>query len=109
MKQTADRRGTLRAPFFRAIDSIDLGSSAGRVLQAVAKRTDASQDTVLAALHSAAGISGGFERSTVLLAIARTHTLDPQAREAYIDAADKLSKYEQGQVLAALVKGERRK
>jgi beta-lactamase regulating signal transducer with metallopeptidase domain len=101
--------GPMRAPFFHALDSVDSSFERSRVLQAVASRPDASQDTVLAALHSAAGISGGFERSTVLLAIARTHTLDPQARDAYIDAADKLGEYEQGQVLAALVKGERRK
>ena len=99
----------MRAPFFHALDSVDSSFERSRVLQAVASRPDASQDTVLAALHSAAGISGGFERSTVLLAIARTHTLDPQARDAYIDAAEKLGEYEQGQVLAALVKGERRK
>ena len=75
----------------------------------MASRPDASQETVLAALRSAAGIDGGFERSNVLLAVARTHSLDGQARDAYIDAAEKLGQFEQGQVLAALVKADRRK
>jgi beta-lactamase regulating signal transducer with metallopeptidase domain len=101
--------GPIRAPFFHALDSVDSSFERSRVLQAVASRPDASPDTVMAALHSAAGISGGFERSNVLLAIARTHTLEGQARDAYVDAAEKLGEFEQGQVLAALVKAERRK
>ena len=101
--------GPLRVPFFHALDSVNSSFERSRVLQAVASRHDASQETVLAALRSAAAIDGGFERSNVLLAVARTHSLDGQARDAYIDAAEKLGQFEQGQVLAALVKAERRK
>jgi beta-lactamase regulating signal transducer with metallopeptidase domain len=101
--------GAARAPFFRAVDTIGSAFERGRVLKAVVGRPDASSDTILAALHAAAGMDSGFERSNVLLAIANTHTLDGQARDAYIAAAEKLGDFEQGKVMTALVKNERRK
>jgi beta-lactamase regulating signal transducer with metallopeptidase domain len=101
--------GTMRAPFFRAAESIGSSFERGRVLQAVMARADASPDTVVAALRSAAGMDSGFERSNVLIAAARSHTLEGPARDAYIDAAEKLGDFEQGKALAALVKNERRK
>jgi bla regulator protein blaR1 len=100
--------GTLRAPFFRAAGTIDSAFERGRVLQAVAKRSDLSDETVLELLRSAQGISSNFERSQVLLAIASSHALNREARDAYIDAAEKLGDFEQGRVLSALVKNERR-
>ena len=45
----------------------------------------------------------------VVIAVAGVRTLSGDLREAYLDAADHLSGYEQGQVLTALVKSERRK
>ena len=45
----------------------------------------------------------------MLLAVAATQSLSGEARNAYIDAADKLGDYDQGKVLAALVKSERRR
>jgi hypothetical protein len=45
----------------------------------------------------------------VLLAVAAAHPLAGDSRDAYIDAAEKLGDFEQGKVLAALVKSERRK
>jgi hypothetical protein len=101
--------GTMRAPFFRAAESIGSSFERGRVLQAVMARADASPDTVVAALRSAAGMDSGFERSNVLIAAARSHSLEGPARDAYIDAAEKLGDFEQGKALAALVKNERRK
>ena len=41
--------------------------------------------------------------------MARTRTLTGDLRDAYLNAADTLSGYEQEQVLAALVRSERRK
>ena len=52
---------------------------------------------------------GHFEAAQVLLVVAGTHPLSQQARNAYIDAAEKLGEFEQGRVLSALVKNERRK
>ena len=52
---------------------------------------------------------GGYELSQVLQSVARTRTLTGNLREAYLAAADKLSGYEQTQVLSALVRSERRK
>ena len=54
-------------------------------------------------------MNGSFEASQVLLAVAQAHPVDGPARDAYIDAAEKLGDFEQGKVLAALVKNERRK
>ena len=101
--------GSVRAPFFRAVDTISSSFERGRVLQAVAKRPDASPETILAVLHAAAGMSSGFETSRVLLAVASNHSIEGPARDAYIDAAEKLGDFEQGRTLSALVKSERRK
>jgi hypothetical protein len=101
--------GTLRAPFFGAVDGIASGFERGRVLQAVARRPGVSDDTVLSVLRAAAGMNGSLEASQVLLAVAAAHPVAGTAREAYIDAAEKLGDFEQGRVLAALVKSERRR
>jgi len=101
--------GTLRAPFFRAVESIGSAFERGRVLQAVAKRPDASPDTITSVLRATVGMSGSFEVSQVLMAVAAEHPVAGPARDAYIDAAEKLGDFEQGRVLAALVRSERRK
>jgi hypothetical protein len=100
--------GALRAPFFRAVGSISSTFERGRVLSAVAKRADASAETVLEVIRATKGM-GHFEAAQVLLIVAGTHPLTREARDAYIDAAEKLGDFEQGRVLAALVKNERRK
>ena len=99
----------LRAPFFRALDTVGSTFERGRVLQAVVRRAGMSEETVLAALRSTAGMGSSFEAGQVLLALAATHPLSPAARDAYIDAAEKLGDFEQGKVLSALVRNERRR
>lgn len=98
-----------RAPFFRAVSSIGSDFERGRVLQALAKRSDLSDDTVLEILRSSQAMGGHFERAQVLLAVASNQSLSRAGRDMYIDAAEKLGDFEQGQVLSALVKNERRK
>jgi tellurite resistance protein len=98
-----------RAPFFRAVSSISSDFERGRVLQALAKHSDVSDETVLEILRSTQTMSGDFERGRVLVAVASTHPLSRAGRDAYIDAAEKLGNFEQGQALTALVKNERRK
>ena len=102
--------GTLRDPFFKAVHG--LSSSAyemGRVLKAVVSRPDVTHDTLLAALQSAKSLGSSYECSQVLVAAADAHALTGDLGDAYIDAAGKLGKYEQGQAMAALVKSERRR
>jgi beta-lactamase regulating signal transducer with metallopeptidase domain len=101
--------GSLRAPFFRALDSIDSSFERGRVLKTVAARPDASPDTILAVLRAINRMGSDFEASQVLLTVAASHPVAGPARDAYIDAAEKLGDFEQGRVLSALVKNERRK
>jgi len=101
--------GAVRAPFFRAVESIGSAFERGRVLQAVAKRPDASPETILAVLRATTAMTSGFEASQVLMSAAAAHPIAGPARDAYIDAAEKLGDYEQGRVLAALVRSERRK
>jgi len=101
--------GNVRVPFFRAVESIDSAFERGRVLKAVAERPDASAETILAVLHATKGVSSNFEASQVLLTVASSHPVSGSARDAYIDAAEKLGDFEQGRVLAALVKNERRR
>jgi len=100
--------GTIRAPFFRAAGTINSAFERSRVLQAVARRTDLSDETVLELVRSTKGISSNFERSQVLLTVASNHSLTRDARDAYIDASENLGDFEQGRVLSALVKNERR-
>jgi hypothetical protein len=98
---------TLRGPFFAAVDAVKSPYEKGRVLQAVAKRTDTPAETIVAVLRSAGAVSGSYERAQVLLTVAAAHQISGQARDAYIDAAEKLGDYEQGRALTALVKNER--
>ncbi len=100
--------GAARAPFFRAAASIDSAFERSRVLQALLRRTDLSEQTVLEIVRSAQTVTSAHERAQVLLAVAGAHPLTREARDAYIDAADKLGDYEQGRVLSALVRNERR-
>jgi beta-lactamase regulating signal transducer with metallopeptidase domain len=106
--QKGSVEGAVRPPFFKVVNSLDGGYERGRVLQVVARKSDASHDTILAVLQSAKGLSG-YELSQLLQAVASTHVLSGDLRDAYLDAADSLSGYEQGQVMTALVKSERRK
>jgi hypothetical protein len=99
--------GSLRAPFFRAAASVGSSFERGRVLQVVAKRGDASEETLLEIIKAAEGM-GNFESAQVLLAVAAGRPLTQQARAAYIDAAGRLGDFEQGRVLSALVRNERR-
>jgi hypothetical protein len=101
--------GAVRAAFFRAVSTIGSAFERGRVLQALARRTDVKDDAVLDIVRAAQGISGHFEKAQVLLAVAGNHQLTREARDAYIDAAQNLGDFEQGRVLSALVKNERRK
>ena len=101
--------GSLRAPFFRAVDSIDSSFERGRVLKVVAARPDASPDTILAVLRAINRMGSDSEASQVLLTVAASHPVAGPARDAYIDAAEKLGDFEQGRVLSALVRNERRK
>jgi beta-lactamase regulating signal transducer with metallopeptidase domain len=100
--------GSVRAPFFAAVNSIDSNYERGRVLQTVVRRSDVSADTLRAVLQSAKGMDG-YELSQLLQVTARNHSLTGDVRETYLSAADRLSDYEQGQALAALVRSERRK
>jgi beta-lactamase regulating signal transducer with metallopeptidase domain len=100
--------GRVRAPFFSAANTIDSAYERGRVLEAVVKRTDASEETLRSVLQSSRAL-GGYELSQLLQALARTHTLSGGLRDAYVEAATRLGDYEQGQALTALVRSERRK
>ena len=88
--------------------TIDSAFDRGRVLKTVAARPDASPETILAVLRATSAMKSSFDVSGVLLAVA-SHSLTGSVRDAYIDAAEKLGDFEQGRVLAALVKSERRK
>lgn len=104
----ASIEGPLTAPFFRAVDGIDSAYERGRVLQAVVRNPGVPAETVLAVLRAARGISSAHEKSQVLLATAAASSLTGEARDLYVDAAEQLGDYEQGRVLAALLKSERR-
>jgi len=87
-----------------------LGSSyeRGQVLQAVVRKPETSSETLRAVLNSTGGMSN-YDLSQLLQLIASTHTVTGDLRDAYLNVAEKLTGYEQGQVMTALVKSERRK
>jgi hypothetical protein len=101
--------GALRGPFFKVVDSLSSAYEKGRVLKALVSRTDASHDTLLAALRAAGTLGSSYECSQVLMAAANTHSLTGDLGDVYIDVAGKLGNYVQGQAMAALVKSERRR
>ena len=101
--------GALRDPFFRAVDGIDSSFERARVLQTVAKQSDVSDQTRLEIIRSVKGISSGHELAQVLVAVAAGDPLTGTARDEYIAAAEKLGDFEQGRVLSALVRNERRR
>ena len=76
--KTSGVEGAARAPFFRAVASIDSAFERGRVLQALSRRSDLSDETVLEILRSAQRVSSNYERAQVLLAVAG----DPSAHAA---------------------------
>ena len=98
---------TLRAPFFRAVDGVSSSYERGRVLKAVIAQPELSSESILAILTSVRGISSGHEASQILQGLAAKHPLTGPARDAYIDATERLGNYEQGQALSALVKNDR--
>lgn len=100
--------GRLRAPFFAILNRIGGSYKRGRVLEAIIRQPGVSPETLRAVLQSGKGLAN-FELARLLVAVADAHTLTGDLRDAYLDAADKLSGYEQGQVMTALVKSERRK
>ena len=100
--------GRVRPPFFAAANRLDSNYERGRVLQAVVRRSDASQDTLRSVLQSSRALSG-YELSQLLQALARAHTISGDLRDAYVEAANRLGDYEQGQALTALLRSERRK
>ena len=99
--------GALRAPFFRAVDAMRSDYERSQVLLAVARQAQLSDDTLLALLKSVKVMSSGYEASRVLQTVAAKHAVSGAARDAYIDATERLGDYEQGRALSALVKGDR--
>jgi hypothetical protein len=97
----------LRAPLFRAVDGFRSDYERSRVLKALIAQPEMSSDTVLAVLKSVQSMSGGYEASQVLQALAAKHPITGAARDAYIDATERLGEYEQGRALSALVKSDR--
>ena len=99
--------GALREPFFRALDSIQSPFERARVLQAVVKRSDASDQTILEVIKATQVMTASFESAQVLLAVsAASRPLTREARDAYLDAAEKLGDFDQGRVLDGV--GEKR-
>ncbi|HEY2435175.1 MAG TPA: M56 family metallopeptidase [Vicinamibacterales bacterium] len=99
--------GTIRTPFFTAVDTIGGEYERGRVLQDVVRRSGADGDTLRAVLQSSRKLSG-YELSQLLQLVARTQPLTGDLRDVYVAAANRLGEYEQTQALAALVRSERR-
>jgi hypothetical protein len=58
---------------------------------------------------AARSVGSSYECSQVLITAAEHHALSGDLGDAFLDAANRLGKYEQGEAMAALVKSERRK
>ena len=102
--------GPARAPFFTVVQLRQLRYERGRVLQAVVQEVGRQRRHVARRAEGVRADVSGYDRSQVLLlAASRAHAVGQRSRDAYIDAADRLSSYEQGQVMTALVKSERAK
>jgi hypothetical protein len=98
----------VRGPYFAAVSRVGSAFEHGRVIKAVAQRTDLSEETLLETLRSAAAINSDFECAQALKAIVAPRQLSGAARDLYVRAAGRLGDFEEGQVMSALVKAERR-
>jgi hypothetical protein len=79
------------------------------VLKALVARGQLSDRLLTGVLEAAKGINSSQERSSLLLALLKTHTISGANRSLFLDVAEGIpSSYEQNQVLAALVRAERR-
>ena len=87
---------------------MDSAFEKSKVLLAVLRRPEVSNDTVLGVLNAAGTIGSDYETRQVLQAAARDHEISGPARDAYMKIADRLGNYDQTQALAALARRERR-
>ena len=100
--------GSVRGPYFKAVDAVDNNFERRRVLASLMKRSDVSDETVLEVIKATSAMSASFESAQVLLAVSARRPLTREARDAYLDAAEKLGEVDQGRVLTALVRNDRR-
>jgi hypothetical protein len=77
------------------------------VLHAVVAKPDVSRDTLKLAIQETRDLPS-YEASRLLIAIAGRDTITGDLRDAYVEAADRLNSYEQGQALIALARSEHR-
>jgi hypothetical protein len=79
------------------------------VLAALAARARLADPAVAAFLRSARMVSSDYDRARILLAILKTQPVTGPNRTLFLEVADSISSaHEQNQVLAALVRAERR-
>ncbi len=102
--------GAARAPFFRAVASIDSAFERGRVLQALSRRSDVSDQTVLEILRSAQSMNRGVRAGAGAARRGRAITSSP-ARPATCTSTRPTSWAisSRGGCLSALVQNERGK
>jgi len=104
----AARRGLVKdaasAPFFAAVDGIGSAYERRRTLSALLQADSLADELVVGVLKSSGGISSDYERAELLVTLARTRPrLTGSLREAYLDAADRISSdHERNRAVAAL-------
>ena len=100
--------GSMRAPFFKVVSGMSSGYEKGRCCRPSSRSPTSATTRFREVLRSTRGMSG-YELSQLLQAVAGIRNLTGDLRDAYLDAAERLSGYEQGQALTALVRSERRR
>jgi hypothetical protein len=79
------------------------------VLKALAAKSPLTDRVLAGLLETARKITSSHDRASLLLAVLKTNTVTGATRTLFLDVADGISStHEQTQVLAALVRSERR-
>ena len=94
-----------RSAYLTAVGTIDSDYERGRVLSALLKKSDLSEEILTHTLRTAAAISSDYEKARLLIAIASGMMKAPALRHAYLETTGTIgSNYEKARVLLELLK-----
>jgi BlaR1 peptidase M56 len=99
---------SVRQPFFAALRTIDSDYERRRVLTELAAKGGLSREVQLSVFDIVGAMNSDYERAEILLAFVNGHAVEPETRQAFVNAAERIrSAHDQNRVLAALVKAGR--
>ena len=97
-----------RVAFFAAVDTLDSSYERQRVLAELV-RSERGPEVVHDVLAAIAMMTSDYDRAEMLLLVLKRQVIDSAARQAMLEVVEKIgSSYDQGRVLVAMVRADRR-